>query len=214
MADAPEISVTAASQVLATEGCEAARRAVDLLHSCGMRQVAPIVLRITEGQIGGDPGCFGEFNGETDGILLLSPGRLSAALPQDHALGAVPTERLFASIITHELAHAFLYQMRGGAAATIAEDEYVAYAMQYLSLSNDDREAILQAMPGQVEVVSRDMLNEMFLALAPEIFGSWAWRHFQKQEDGCAFIREIIAEEVDFSTGDDFRRYDPHGCGE
>ncbi|OSQ52415.1 hypothetical protein MGEO_03220 [Marivita geojedonensis] len=137
---------------------------------------------------------------------------MSKLLGDQSPLIAIPIESLFSSIIAHELAHALLFQMRNGAGETIAEDEYVAYAMQYLSLTAPERESLLRAMPGQESYVTRDMLNDFFLTMSPITFGSWAWRHFEKQEDGCGFISGIVSGEIDFTLDAASRCLNPPEC--
>lgn len=194
--------------------CGAVLRSTEILNQCGLTQKRSIAVEVLDGPVSEDPSCLGVFHCGSNNIKLQSPRALGATLSSDHPLRTIPTKRLFESIVTHELAHAFIYQMRDGAGDTIAEDEYVAYAMQYLALSEDDRAAILEAMPGQASFVTRDMLNDVFLSLSPMVFGSWAWRHFSKQEDGCELIEKIIGQEIDFTVHDAFRCNDPPECTE
>lgn len=198
--------ITAVSEDAAQAGrvCRAVLTSVDLLKDCGLTQIAPIRMEVVDGPIDDNPGCLGEFDCRTDEIRLLTTNGLSRALGSENALRGIPLDRVQASIVTHELAHAFLYQMRGGPGDTVAEDEYVAYAMQFLSLSEADRIAVLEAIPGQDTTITRDMLNDVFLALAPMVFGGWAWRHFSRQPDGCGFVSDIVSGKVDFSIHDRF----------
>ena len=206
------ISVLQSDRTLAETACRAVSEAVVLLESCGLVQIAPVQIEVGNGPLGDHENCLGEYHCESDDIYVLAPEAMSKMLSDDNALRAIPVETLFSSIVAHELAHAFLYQMRGGSGETIAEDEYVAYAMQYLSLSEDDRLSLLQAIPGQGAYASRDMLNDLFLTMSPVVFGSWVWRDFEKQEDGCGVIADIVAGKIDFSIDATSGCLDPPEC--
>lgn len=206
------ISVWSEDAMLAENACKAVSEAIGQLEDCGLSQSGPIRIDLRNDVIDDQANCLGVYHCESDNIGVLTPDAMSGMLPKDSPLRAIPVERLFSSIITHELAHAFLYQMRSGSGETIAEDEYVAYAMQYLSLSETERMALLDAMPGHTRVVTRDMLNDLFLTMSPVVYGSWAWRHFAKQEDRCGFIAGIVAGEIDFSVDAASRCLDPPEC--
>lgn len=206
------ISVWSDDDRLAQDACIAVSDAIGLLEDCGLSQSGPIRINLGHGAIGEQANCLGVYHCESDDIHVLAPEAMSRTLPKDSPLAAIPVERLFSSVITHELAHAFLYQLRGGSGETIAEDEYVAYAMQYLSLSEPERVALLGAMPGHPQFVTRDMLNDLFLTMSPVVFGSWAWRHFERQKDRCGFIAGIVAGEIDFSVDAGSRCLDPPEC--
>lgn len=207
-----KITVLYDDKSLAGAACRAVAEAVPLLEGCGLTQSAPVRIEVGNGPLEDYRNCLGVYHCESDEIYVLGPEAMSKLLPEGSPLAAIPAETLFSSIVTHELGHAFLYQMRGSSGQTIAEDEYVAYAMQYLSLSEVDRNSLLEAMPGSGSYVSGDMLNELFLTMSPVVFGSWAWRHFESQEDGCSVIAGIVAGEVDFTIDAASQCPDPPEC--
>ncbi len=181
--------------------CEVVLSAVTRIEACGLTQSSPIKVHVVGGPIESNPDCLGVFHCTTNEILILDPDRLSNTLGTDHPLGVIPEDLLFGSLLTHELTHAIVYQARGGPAPAIAEEEYVAYAMQFQFLSDENRKLVLQRFPATERQASLSLLNNVKLTFSPTLFGALAWRHFEEQEDGCEFVRRILRGEIRFPTG-------------
>jgi hypothetical protein len=143
--------------------------------------------------------CIGRYDCTTDEIRLLHPEVLRLPLSGETALARIPPDELFDSLVMHEIAHAFFAQTAvEGAAVPIANQEYVASAMQMASLTESSRDAFLAAHPGP-STVRQAELNTLIAVAAPTLFAAKAWRHFAEDGHGCAFVGRLIRGEVSFA---------------
>jgi hypothetical protein len=180
--------------------CTLVEQSIEDMSRCDLHQSAPISIHILTAPIDGNPTCLGLFHCKTNEILLRTPQSLSAALGPEHPLGILSKDRLFDSLVVHELAHALLYQSRGDTAKTRAEDEYIAYAMQYAFLNDRERAALLAQF--ETSTFGFEFLNDITYGFSPNLFGAFAWQHYSQPGNGCAFVRKIIDQDIDFQIHD------------
>lgn len=128
----PRVAVSATSPALVERVCAAVALARPVLSGCGLTQTEPVsvnVVAIIPGQ-DGSTHCLAQYDCTTEAISILDPDSLARALDPGDILARIPGDELFASLIAHELTHAFYVAAIGDAAQGRANHEYVAYAMQ------------------------------------------------------------------------------------
>ncbi|MBX3638163.1 MAG: hypothetical protein KF683_22555 [Rubrivivax sp.] len=108
----------------------------------------------------------------------------------------VPTSRpLYRSIVAHEVAHAVIGCHLAGRRLPTAAHEYAAYVVMFATMDAEVREQALAAWPPS-GLVADSNFNDLTYVLDPMSFGVAAYRHWQRQPDGAAFLRRVIAGDV------------------
>lgn len=181
--------------------CEAVSDALELLDHCGLTQLHPLRIKVVDGPIAGSPSCIGFCHANSNTIEILKQQQLAKALGADHPLLLAPIAEVYSSFITHEITHALLFQNMEPKPDITAEHEFVAYAMQFKSISPANREAIIESFPEPQNRIEQANLNDTILWAAPMLFAVRSWQYFDELEDGCAFIARLVEGKVDFSPG-------------
>lgn len=192
-----DITVDASSTALANKVCSVAAKSRALLASCHLRQTEPFLIEVIHRLPPGFEECFGVYHCNNDLVQVLDPDALSDASRRTGTFGSLPADVLFDSLLVHEISHVYAYQSRLGPPQTIAEVEYIAYAMQLESLPAAARDTLLTDYP-VVPPVSLMELNDIILSFSPEVFAVKAWTHFRTEGNGCGFIRSILEQKADF----------------
>jgi hypothetical protein len=193
----PRVAVSATDPAWVAEVCAAVSQARPVLSGCGLTQTEPVSVNVVANIPGPDvsPHCLAQYDCAAGTIAILDPDSLARALDPGDVLARIPGEELFASLIAHELTHAFYTAAIGNVAQGRANHEYVAYAMQYASLPPALRAQLLTASPGTGPVAPEEM-NEVILAMAPAVFAAKVWRHFSSDGNGCAFVGKLMRGEA------------------
>jgi hypothetical protein len=193
----PRIAVTAEDPALASQACAAVARARPILADCQLVQTEPLSISIVPAitALGNSAHCMAIYDCAEKRLTVLTPTALAQNLDPQSVLARIPVDDLFASLIAHELTHAFYLAAIGGATQDRANHEYAAYAMQFATLPPAARAELLTANPGPGKVTT-DELNAMILAMAPAVFAAKVWRHFAAEGNGCAFVAKLIRGEV------------------
>ena len=108
---------------------------------------------------------------------------------------AIPIDHYYDSILIHELAHAAYGDRNCPFSTCPVNNEFIAYAMQVRSLSDEDR-AIFEAWGGIEQSESRRYLSAAMLAMSPERFAAAAWWHLSLQDAPCEYIGAIVSGDV------------------
>lgn len=194
------VRVTATGPSAVRTACEAAAGARRVLGACGIQAGEVLQIKVVDG-LPEQPGLTA--------IGLFDPARVVAVVPTfaaafretagdgwfDHPM----TMPLYRSLIAHETAHAIVDQT-GGAPISPMAQEYVAYAVQFGTMSPELREAILDRSQ-HTAPIGRMELSGMYMALAPSDFGIKAHLHFSMAEHGCAFLRGVAEGVERLPTG-------------
>ncbi len=190
--------VDAKNAELASQLCETLPELRDRLESCGLRQDRVLTVEVVE-QVDHPLGnCLAYFDCDYDLIRLTEPTKYASILDQDRPYAQLPTDVLFRALITHELTHALVTQSADERAVDIVDQEYIAAAMELDLMEPEHREVILQAAP--VDLPPKEGLIDIWIyGFTPRKFAVNAWQHFRAQEDGCAFIQEIVSGKHSFA---------------
>ena len=182
------ITVKAPSTAIARTVCENADASIAHFAACGLGSPPLQTVEIRETL---DANCIGLFHCGEDRIEILSPSGLDAVRDGLELFGHIPTDRLFASVLHHELSHA-LYETRPCPfQSCIATSEYFAYTQQIAALVPEDRATIVARINPQV-TRHRDMINAMILFMAPDRFVLASWAHFTDRPNACAYWTGLL----------------------
>ncbi|MEL6958768.1 MAG: DUF6639 family protein [Pseudomonadota bacterium] len=187
----PLFEVDAPTAALARQICADAATANAQLRDCEITLNRTITLAVVDTL---PDNCFGQFHCGTDRIEIAPPADIEGILSSDSIYRALPPDTFYRSLIVHEVTHAATDAMPCPFENCIVGQEYLAYAMQFLSLPGGDRDNLIEERFQRT--ISRDELNVPILFLAPEIFGQKVWLHFSQQDDPCHFASQIATGTV------------------
>ncbi|MEX5728845.1 hypothetical protein Ga0609869_002198 [Rhodovulum iodosum] len=187
----PRITVEAERPAIMAAACDAVARARPRLAACHLDQSRPLVIRVVDETQHLDEACLAYYDCRDDSISVSGPDALSRSLKHDSIWARIAPAALFDSLITHELAHAFLDQTECTGVPCYADHEYIAYALQIDGLSPEDRARVLDGHKVRLPVDPMG-LNEFTVLSAPGYFAQAAWLHFSAPDNGCAFVEKLI----------------------
>ena len=190
---APNVSVSAQDPTHAAMVCTAANRAAALFTSCNVPALSnPVKIQVVSDMT---PDCFGLYDCAENTIDVLSPRIMQERRNSDSVFAHLSTPAYFQSIVVHELAHAATHDMPCPFKLCNVGAEYVAYAMQVMSLSEASRIHFEQATDMKTDVPDED-LNRFLLFLVPEFFAQKVWAHLSRRNAPCDYIADLIAGTV------------------
>lgn len=170
--------------------CEAVAQARTLFESCNIPPITrPLKIELID-EI--DTGCFGQYHCGEDWIELLTPSAMVAHRLSDGIYADLPVDRFFQSIAVHELTHAAIDGSPCPFPTCLVRGEYVAYVMQMMSLTPEQRRHIEERADLIGRRISRDELNSVMYFMAPDRFAVKSWMHFTQRDDPCGFLGQIV----------------------
>ncbi|QGX98593.1 hypothetical protein EI983_10000 [Roseovarius faecimaris] len=185
-------TVDAPTPALTQQVCTDANRARDVLQRCGIVLERSIDIRLTQTL---PPGCMGEYHCGNDAIVLRTPASMSMHRQPGAPLSHVSEADYFRSIVTHELAHAAYDTVSCPYPSCQATSEYLAHALQVMSLPEGDLKAFEATLDMQAHV-PRDALNPFIYALSPDLFLRKTWIHLNQRPDACTYLSGIMAGHI------------------
>lgn len=170
--------------------CKALTRAHALFGACNIPPITrPLNIDVTDDI---DTGCFGLYHCGDNRIELLTPAAMATKRGPDSIFADLPLDRFFQSIVVHELTHAALDDAPCPFAGCLVGHEYVAYVMQIMSLTPEQRRRLEERADLVGRRISRDELSSTMYFMAPERFAVKAWMHFTQRADPCGFLGQIV----------------------
>lgn len=184
------VSVNTQQTEYAELTCKAAEQAEALFELCNVPSLSnPVAIDIVEEL---EPECAGLYHSDCDWIEVLAPPLIEAFLVSDNAFGFLSIEEFFQSIVVHELTHAALDDIPCPFEKCVVANEYVAYAMQIMSLTPDAQFAFV-AQAGLDQPISLYEFHPVIFFMAPDLFSQKVWTHLSQREDRCGFIGQITS---------------------
>lgn len=110
-----------------------------------------------------------------------------ASLPMD--------PELYKSLLAHEVAHAVAAANFAIARPSMLAHEYLAYVTMFEIMAPDEREQLLNRLPGS-GFDSVDQMSVTYYLMDPLRFGAESYRHFLKLEDQKNFLKEVLSGRV------------------
>ena len=171
--------------------CQGVAGAAATLAACGVRIGAVPRIRVIQelprfcgGQV------MGLYDPAVDEIVLGDPAICATAPPAGSLYDRISPSDAFVAIAAHEAAHAMLYAA-GLKIERFLEHEYIAAIVQMSALPEASRARLLEPLRIGNDV-RIGQFNPFIYAFAPDYFVALAWTHFQREPDGCAFLRAMV----------------------
>lgn len=170
--------------------CRGARAAFEWFRAYGLDTVDPIVLEIVDQLPSeGNPSAVGCF----DRVARRAHALAYAVFGSKPSWLGLPIDRdLYASVATHELAHALTACTAATYPLATHASEYIAYVAMFSTMPEGARAAVLDAHP-DADFVSEWDITDVAYGLDPVRFGVAAYRHFLRETDPASFLRAILA---------------------
>jgi hypothetical protein len=190
-------SVSAPSTELAQEVCQILTETAEMMSTCGLRQTHPICVEVVDGISHPIGECLAYWDCESDTITVADPSAFPKILTPENPYSRLPPSVLLRTLLTHELAHALVYQSAGPHRIDIVDQEYVAAALELEYLADVWREVLLQASPMSLPP-KVGLIDIWIYGLAPRKFATNAWQHFRQDGNGCDLVMRIVEGQFSF----------------
>lgn len=185
-------TVDADAPGLALRVCSAVARTEAFLSACGIGVSDPVRIRVGAEIISDMDDCAGLYISETREIRARTPEGMAERRARADPEMVVDEMLFFESVIAHEWAHAAFDQTASERAQCTENHEYVGYLAQMWYLPEPVREKFLGRFPERTDI-GADELNLFIAGLAPDLYAAKVWQHFQQDEGGCGFLRDLAA---------------------
>ncbi len=185
---------------LATRVCDTLTLALPQLAACHLPHDRPLTVEVTDALRGPHPDCMGVYDCQADRIAVLPPATLATLFAPDATYARIDPALLFDSVVVHEATHALIYHRMGPNSGPGAQNEYMAYAMQYAFLPDAARDRLLAGNMTD-GAVTLDSMNGVILAMSPPHFAARVWQHFSAPGNGCALFQRLVSGQVRFGDG-------------
>ena len=169
--------------------CDAVEHAAVIFDQCNVPALArPVHIKVVD-QV--EPGCVAVYHCGKDMIEVVSPPKMQKLRDPEGAFIHLGIEEYFQSVVIHELSHAATYGIPCPFEGCVTAHEYIAYAMQVMSLSSK-AQSIFEDRSKIDKLISSDELNAIILFMAPHLFSQKVWGHLSQRTDPCGYIGEIV----------------------
>lgn len=187
----------------ATLVCEGGTRALRFLADLGLRLPDDLRIRVVRSL---PPlygvGQLGSFDATAGVIEVLAYDRCATLVSEDLLFDQPLSPDLYRSVVAHEVAHAVVEANYSGDNPCLVAQEYIAYTTQFVAMSPERRERILNASSVSA-FAGEQQMSAMYYFFDPQAFGIAAYRHFQDQPDGRPFVWRLLRGEARFPAMSD-----------
>ncbi|WP_281856215.1 hypothetical protein [Litoreibacter halocynthiae] len=189
LCDNPNVSVTFDQRDIAELTCNAVEQAEALFDRCDLPPLRrPLRIDIVDDL---KPGCVALYHCGKDRIEVLEPQKMQARRSPKDAFAFLDITPYFQSVIVHELSHSNFDDAPCPFESCIAADEYIAYSMQIMSLTPEQKTEFV-ANSDLDRKITRDELSAIILFMAPTLFARKSWAHLSQRDDQCGYLRKIL----------------------
>lgn len=169
--------------------CDAVEKAAAIFDQCNVPALSgPVHIDVVDKL---KSGCVAVYHCGMDMIEVLSPPEMQKLRDPDGAFVHLGINEYFKSVVIHELSHAATDGMPCPFEDCVTAHEYIAYAMQVMSLSSQ-AQSIFEDRSALDRPISSDELSAIILFMAPHLFSQKVWRHLSQRKDPCGYIGQII----------------------
>ena len=192
------INFDAEYRELADATCDAVTEAKFLMAECDLIQREHFDIVISESArhpAYGD--CLGYYDSRSGCLEVTRPEKYTELFSEGDARALLSESAVYASVVVHEVAHAFLEQTEHAQRLSPAEHEFVASVFEMASFDPEQRAILLREDPVKT-AGSLDLVHPAIYTLAPRAFANNAWNLFQREEYGCQMIQRIVSGEFQF----------------
>ncbi|NNE88172.1 MAG: hypothetical protein HKN27_08860 [Silicimonas sp.] len=186
--DGYDITVSANNPDVVTAICDAAAQAQEIFKQCNVPSLsAPLHVDVVEDI---RDGCVAMYHCGEGLVEVLSSDLMTQRRDINGAFSFLTIDRYFHSVIVHEITHAAFDAVHCPIDNCVVGSEYVAYAIQVMSLTADERQSFVDRA-GLDRRVGRDELSALILYIAPHLFAQKVWTHLSQRDDPCGYIGQI-----------------------
>lgn len=186
------VSVESDNDTLVETVCKTAEQARLMLNACHLSLQEDILVVVSGLLPGVSPRIIGIYESAENRISVLSPEELQSALLFGSAFAGIEKNIFFKSVLIHELSHAAFENTACRSGSCVENHEYVAYAMQMLSLPVPYRQKIVNEYR-ITPPIDPLLLNSFIAVMAPDRFAAIVWQHFSEEGNGCSFVRDLAS---------------------
>lgn len=171
--------------------CEAGASAAKFLISIGIRLPKRVTVQV-EDALPAYHGVrtYGTFDAQNDHVRVLSLAGSRSISGQQRPFDLEMDERLYMSILVHELTHALVDEAFKPGCTSLRAHEYIAYVAQLATMSPDLRAEALERYP--LDPFDDPEISDLYYAFDPHAFGVKAWLHFNRSGKGADFVHRVL----------------------
>jgi hypothetical protein len=177
--------------------CSAVSEARRVIGKCGLIQMAPVEIKTVDALVEPIGHCLASFDCALGMVRIIEPELLIENLPPNDPYANIPADLVFRSLLTHELAHAFVYQQSGDRKISPVDHEYIANALGLAALPELYRQTFLDSI-GIEPPVSSGSIDIFIYALDPRRFAAVSYLYYEGE--GCQTILGILDGTSSFRT--------------
>ncbi|NKX45752.1 DUF6639 family protein [Roseicyclus persicicus] len=193
------VTIRGAAPEIAARLCDSAGTAIAGLTACGLSQRRPITVEVVPVVYHPFAICLAAFDCDYDRVRLVLRDDYAGLVAEDDPYALLPPDRLVAALLSHELAHALVWQTAEGRAVPLVDHEYIAAAMELEGMAPETRQTVLDATG--LTGADEGRVNIRTYRLEPRRFAANAWLHFREDGNGCALIAGLVAGTRSFEPG-------------
>ena len=184
------VVVDAAESLDFDTGCRGAAAAADFLAPSGLETGIPIEIWFVDvmPDIAADTPAVGCYVRSENRIYVLTFARCQQ---RRLAHDVVIDRSVHLGLVAHEVAHLVVAANVGTGRFSTVAHEYIAYVTMYATMPENQRQRVLEQIPGS-GFDSELQINVTMYLLDPLYFGAQAYRHFQKPGIGRSFLASVI----------------------
>ncbi|SDO64467.1 DUF6639 family protein [Desulforhopalus singaporensis] len=186
------ISVLFADEQAAAVICEASAHALTILAQYGLSPKRQICVEVIDQEIDHlGYKAFGSYDSKRDRIRVMSYQSIFYHYTNPTMYDEQFDVIHYSGVIVHEITHAVFHHHSTADAPGPAPQEYLAHAIQLLSLPEDRRNRVITThnepgwMPG-------DAISDIYLALEPGRFAVKSYKHLTSMDDPRNFIDLLL----------------------
>ena len=196
------VVVTGASNEERRLICAAAKQADGLFGQCGLTNTPLIQVQIqTKPPHVCGVDAFASFDAQSQSIKLVNKAACHRLAISNPAYSVLPFADFYKSLVVHEIAHQIFRSHLKGKVVSRATHEYVAYAIQIVSMPQEVRTQFLERVR-RGPTSNLDPFVDMVLLMSPTYFAAMAYDHFSAPGHGCRILQGVLRGTIEFPTND------------
>ncbi|MBF9059635.1 hypothetical protein HKCCSP123_10625 [Rhodobacterales bacterium HKCCSP123] len=193
-----QVAIGGAPPALAEDLCRISHEAITTMTACSLGQTRPIRVDVVDEVPHPFATCLAAFDCDYDRVRIVIRDDYAGLVEAADPYAQLPPEVLVRTLLTHELAHALVFQTAAGREIALTDHEYIAAAMELEQMHPEWRALVLDAAGFTAPAEGR--INIWIYRMSPRRFSANAWLHFKAPGNGCALVGDIIAGRRSFET--------------
>jgi hypothetical protein len=193
-----QVSIGGAPPALAADLCRMSHDALSAMTACALQQSRPIHVDVVDEVPHPFATCLAAFDCDYDRVRIVIRDDYAGLVEPEDPYAQVPPEVLMRALLTHELAHALVFQTAAGREVALTDHEYIAAAMELEQMPPEWRALILDSAGFTAPAEGR--INIWIYRMSPRRFAANAWLHFSQPGNGCALVDDLVGGVRSFET--------------